>query len=98
MRDDYIDFVANLPSLNSVFRYCVLLTCPDICYSLVQDAYSEVASLFAEFFRDLDIVPSDIIAGLVLLRQRQRSKRSSILDQVSLSMEKKGDVRMFVLL
>uniref|UniRef100_A0A8C7F0H1 Diacylglycerol lipase-alpha n=1 Tax=Oncorhynchus kisutch TaxID=8019 RepID=A0A8C7F0H1_ONCKI len=36
------------------------------------DAYSEVASLFAEFFRDLDIVPSDIIAGLVLLRQRQR--------------------------
>ncbi|XP_053278654.1 diacylglycerol lipase-alpha isoform X1 [Pleuronectes platessa] len=49
------------------------------------DAYSEVASLFAEFFRDLDIVPSDIIAGLVLLRQTQRSKRSSILDQVSLS-------------
>lgn len=50
----------------------------------LQDAYSEVASLFAEFFRDLDIVPSDIIAGLVLLRQRQRSKRSAILDQVSL--------------
>uniref|UniRef100_A0A671U3X0 Diacylglycerol lipase-alpha n=1 Tax=Sparus aurata TaxID=8175 RepID=A0A671U3X0_SPAAU len=47
------------------------------------DAYSEVASLFAEFFRDLDIVPSDIIAGLVLLRQRQRSKRSSILDQAN---------------
>ncbi|XP_077570152.1 diacylglycerol lipase-alpha isoform X2 [Stigmatopora nigra] len=47
------------------------------------DAYSEVASLFAEFFRDLDIVPSDIIAGLVLLRQTQRSKRSSILDQSS---------------
>lgn len=49
---------------------------------LPQDAYSEVASLFAEFFRDLDIVPSDIIAGLVLLRQRQRAKRSAILDQV----------------
>ncbi|RXN30323.1 sn1-specific diacylglycerol lipase alpha isoform X2 [Labeo rohita] len=47
------------------------------------DAYSEVASLFAEFFRDLDIVPSDIIAGLVLLRQRQRSKRASILDQAN---------------
>ncbi|KAL6468545.1 hypothetical protein MHYP_G00220690 [Metynnis hypsauchen] len=45
------------------------------------DAYSEVASLFAEFFRDLDIVPSDIIAGLVLLRQRQRAKRSAILEQ-----------------
>uniref|UniRef100_A0A672PE31 Diacylglycerol lipase-alpha n=1 Tax=Sinocyclocheilus grahami TaxID=75366 RepID=A0A672PE31_SINGR len=49
------------------------------------DAYSEVASLFAEFFRDLDIVPSDIIAGLVLLRQRQRAKRSAILDQVCIS-------------
>ncbi|XP_037548641.1 diacylglycerol lipase-alpha [Nematolebias whitei] len=47
------------------------------------DAYSEVASLFAEFFRDLDIVPSDIIAGLVLLRQRQRTKRSAILDQAN---------------
>lgn len=62
----------------------------------MQDAYSEVASLFAEFFRDLDIVPSDIIAGLVLLRQRQRSKRSSILDQVSLSVEKNVDVCIFV--
>ncbi|XP_014031435.1 diacylglycerol lipase-alpha isoform X2 [Salmo salar] len=47
------------------------------------DAYSEVASLFAEFFRDLDIVPSDIIAGLVLLRQRQRSSRDAILDQAN---------------
>lgn len=67
---------------------CVTLpTCPDICFLAVQDAYSEVASLFAEFFRDLDIVPSDIIAGLVLLRQRQRSKRSAILDQVSVSIK-----------
>uniref|UniRef100_A0A3Q2TNB1 Diacylglycerol lipase-alpha n=1 Tax=Fundulus heteroclitus TaxID=8078 RepID=A0A3Q2TNB1_FUNHE len=47
------------------------------------DAYSEVASLFAEFFRDLDIVPSDIIAGLVLLRQTQRSKRSNVLGQAN---------------
>uniref|UniRef100_M3ZYH2 Diacylglycerol lipase-alpha n=1 Tax=Xiphophorus maculatus TaxID=8083 RepID=M3ZYH2_XIPMA len=47
------------------------------------DAYSEVAGLFAEFFRDLDIVPSDIIAGLVLLRQTQRSKRSNILGQAN---------------
>ena len=37
----------------------------------------------AEFFRDLDIVPSDIIAGLVLLRQRQRAKRNAVLDEVS---------------
>lgn len=48
-----------------------------------QDAYSEIAYLFAEFFRDLDIVPSDIIAGLVLLRQRQRAKRNAVLDEAS---------------
>ncbi|XP_007885645.2 diacylglycerol lipase-alpha [Callorhinchus milii] len=47
------------------------------------DAYSEVAFLFAEFFRDLDIVPSDIIAGLVLLRQRQRAKRNAVLDEAN---------------
>uniref|UniRef100_A0A8D0H6K1 Diacylglycerol lipase-alpha n=1 Tax=Sphenodon punctatus TaxID=8508 RepID=A0A8D0H6K1_SPHPU len=50
------------------------------------DAYSEIAYLFAEFFRDLDIVPSDIIAGLVLLRQRQRAKRSAVLDEVSMAL------------
>lgn len=56
-----------------------------------------MASLFAEFFRDLDIVPSDIIAGLVLLRQTQRSKRSSILDQVRPSQgRKKGGGRTVV--
>lgn len=49
---------------------------------IFQDAYSEIAYLFAEFFRDLDIVPSDIIAGLVLLRQRQRAKRNAVLDEV----------------
>ncbi|XP_017694423.1 PREDICTED: sn1-specific diacylglycerol lipase alpha [Lepidothrix coronata] len=51
----------------------------------IEDAYSEIAYLFAEFFRDLDIVPSDIIAGLVLLRQRQRAKRNAVLDELTLS-------------
>uniref|UniRef100_A0A8C3Q8Y5 Diacylglycerol lipase-alpha n=1 Tax=Geospiza parvula TaxID=87175 RepID=A0A8C3Q8Y5_GEOPR len=50
---------------------------------ILQDAYSEIAYLFAEFFRDLDIVPSDIIAGLVLLRQRQRAKRNAVLDEAN---------------
>lgn len=30
-------------------------------------------------------MPSDIIAGLVLLRQRQRAKRNAVLDEVSAS-------------
>uniref|UniRef100_A0A452U6I3 Diacylglycerol lipase-alpha n=1 Tax=Ursus maritimus TaxID=29073 RepID=A0A452U6I3_URSMA len=46
------------------------------------DAYSEIAYLFAEFFRDLDIVPSDIIAGLVLLRRRgQRRGGPAVLGE-----------------
>ncbi|CAM9729787.1 unnamed protein product [Lampetra planeri] len=47
------------------------------------DAYSEVAVLMAEFFRDLDIVPSDIIAGLVLMRQQQRARRNAVLDEAN---------------
>ena len=33
---------------------------------------SEIAQLFTEFFRDLDVVPSDVVAGLVLLRHYQK--------------------------
>ncbi|XP_064168529.1 diacylglycerol lipase-alpha-like isoform X1 [Anguilla rostrata] len=63
-------------------RRLKLIMCCTRAQDSQSDAYAEVAMLFAEFFRDLDIVPSDIIAGLVLLRQRQRAKRSTILDQV----------------
>ncbi|KAJ8249157.1 hypothetical protein GJAV_G00231790 [Gymnothorax javanicus] len=64
-------------------RRLKLIMCCTRAQDSQSDAYAEVAMLFAEFFRDLDIVPSDIIAGLVLLRQRQRAKRSAILDQGS---------------
>ncbi|KAJ8358516.1 hypothetical protein SKAU_G00150410 [Synaphobranchus kaupii] len=64
-------------------RRLKLIMCCTRAQDSQSDAYAEVAMLFAEFFRDLDIVPSDIIAGLVLLRQRQRAKRSTILDQAN---------------
>lgn len=40
--------------------------------------------LLSEFFRDLDVVPSDVIAGLVLLRKFQKLERDSIVRQVNL--------------
>ena len=47
-----------------------------------QSSFSEMAKLFTEFFRDLDVVPTDVIAGLVLLRRHQKVRRKFIVEQV----------------
>lgn len=47
------------------------------------NSFTEVAKLFTEFFRDLDVVPSDVVAGLVLLRRHQRMRRKVIINQGS---------------
>lgn len=36
-----------------------------------KNSFSEVGKLFADFFRDIDVVPTDVIAGLLLLRRKQ---------------------------
>ncbi|KAB7505588.1 Sn1-specific diacylglycerol lipase alpha, partial [Armadillidium nasatum] len=38
-------------------------------------SFSDIARLLSEFFRDLDVVPSDVVAGLVLLRRYQKEER-----------------------
>lgn len=43
---------------------------------------SEIAQLFTEFFRDLDVVPSDVVAGLVLLRRFQKLRMEHTINQV----------------
>lgn len=43
---------------------------------------SEIAQLFTEFFRDLDVVPSDVVAGLVLLRHHQKQRMKMVVAQV----------------
>ncbi|XP_064627221.1 diacylglycerol lipase-alpha-like [Lineus longissimus] len=48
-----------------------------------QNSFTEVAKLFTEFFRELDVVPSDVIAGLMLLRNYQKSCRKLIVNQGS---------------
>ena len=51
---------------------------------LFQNSFTEVAKLFTEFFRDLDVVPSDIVAGFALLRKHQKLRRKIIVSKVRL--------------
>lgn len=58
---------------------CRLLFC---CMGKSDDArnsFSDIARLLSEFFRDLDVVPSDVVAGLVLLRKYQKLNRQDIV-------------------
>lgn len=47
-----------------------------------RDSFADIARLLSDFFRDLDVVPSDVVAGLVLLRKFQRFEREAIVQQV----------------
>ena len=47
-----------------------------------QNSFADIAKLLSDFFRDLDVVPSDVVAGLVLLRRFQKIERELILKQV----------------
>lgn len=44
-----------------------------------RNSFSDIARLLSEFFRDLDVVPSDVVAGLVLLRKYQKLNRQEIV-------------------
>ena len=56
----------------------------NILFRCFQSSFTEVAKLFTEFFRDLDVVPTDIVAGLVLLRKHQKLRRKCVVAQVML--------------
>ena len=49
----------------------------------MQSSFSDIARVLSEFFRDLDVVPTDVIVGLVLLRHRQQLIRMRVVDLVS---------------
>ncbi|XP_038072401.1 diacylglycerol lipase-alpha-like isoform X2 [Patiria miniata] len=55
-------------------RYCCCIQAEEP----QESAFAEIALLFSDFFRDLDIVPSDIVAGLMLLREEQKQSRRSM--------------------
>ncbi|XP_071960319.1 diacylglycerol lipase-beta-like [Antedon mediterranea] len=68
-------------------RRCRLLCCCAGNDENSQDAFSDVSALMATFFKDLDIVPSDIAAGLVLLqydqeRHQRRGERPHIPQRI----------------
>lgn len=48
----------------------------------LQNSFADIARILSDFFRDLDVVPSDVVAGLVLLRQYQKFERETIVSQV----------------
>ena len=50
---------------------------------LLQNSFADIARVLSEFFRDLDVVPTDVVAGLVLLRKRQQLIRFRVVQQVS---------------
>lgn len=43
-----------------------------------QEAFTQVASLLSALFRGTDLVPSDIVAGCILLRVRQKRETREI--------------------
>ena len=51
-------------------------------FSYFQNSFSDIARVLSEFFRDLDVVPGDVVVGLVLLRQRQQLLRLRVVHQV----------------
>nr|CAD7258189.1 unnamed protein product [Timema shepardi] len=47
----------------------------------IENSFADIARLLSDFFRDLDVVPSDVVAGLVLLRKFQKIEREAIVKQ-----------------
>lgn len=49
-------------------------------FSPSQSSFAEVAKILSEFFRDLDVVPTDIIAGLIIVRKQQKMQRELMVN------------------
>ncbi|XP_075727994.1 inactivation no afterpotential E isoform X2 [Rhipicephalus microplus] len=62
-------------------KRCRLLFCCMGTNDRNRNSFAEIAKLLSDFFRDLDVVPSDVVAGLVLLRKFQRQERLIIASQ-----------------
>ncbi|XP_053204588.1 diacylglycerol lipase-alpha-like isoform X2 [Panonychus citri] len=60
-------------------RRCELLFCCLGKSDRRQNSFTEIAKLLSEFFRDLDVVPSDVIAGLILTRRQQKNQSSLVV-------------------
>ncbi|KAK2717458.1 diacylglycerol lipase-alpha-like isoform X2 [Artemia franciscana] len=66
------------------WRHRCSLLCLCCCISKSErnkDSLTAIAKLLSEFFGDLDVVVTDILAGLILLRRKQKKKRLSIINK-----------------
>lgn len=61
---------------------CRLLFCCMGNSDRSRNSFTDIARLLSDFFRDLDVVPSDVVAGLVLLRKFQKLERDAVVRQV----------------
>lgn len=62
---------------------CRLLFCCMSSSEHNRNSFADIARLLSDFFRELDVVPSDVVAGLVLLRKFQKLERTAIVRQVN---------------
>ncbi|GFT65747.1 sn1-specific diacylglycerol lipase alpha [Nephila pilipes] len=62
-------------------RRCRLLFCCIGHSDQQRNNFADIARLLSDFFRDLDVVPSDVVAGLVLLRKIQRYERQATVNK-----------------
>ncbi|KAG5893315.1 hypothetical protein JTB14_000274 [Gonioctena quinquepunctata] len=60
---------------------CRYLFCCSSGNDRSRNSFTEIARLLSDFFRDLDVVPSDVIVGLVLLRKFQKIEQKAIVEQ-----------------
>ncbi|XP_053682831.1 uncharacterized protein LOC128733182 [Sabethes cyaneus] len=60
---------------------CRLLFCCMGNSDRSRNSFTDIARLLSDFFRDLDVVPSDVVAGLVLLRKFQKLERDAVVRQ-----------------
>ncbi|XP_059484399.1 diacylglycerol lipase-alpha-like [Neocloeon triangulifer] len=56
-------------------KRCRLLFCSVSPSDSTANCFPDLAELLTDFFCDLDVVPSDVVAGLILLRKMQKSQR-----------------------
>uniref|UniRef100_A0A1B6DW35 Diacylglycerol lipase-alpha n=1 Tax=Clastoptera arizonana TaxID=38151 RepID=A0A1B6DW35_9HEMI len=66
---------------NSWDHRCRLLFCCIQHSDRNKNSFTDIARLLSDFFRDLDVVPSDVVAGLVLLRKFQKIEREAIVNE-----------------
>ncbi|CAG9855011.1 unnamed protein product [Phyllotreta striolata] len=60
---------------------CRFLFCCSSASDRNRNSFADIARLLSDFFRDLDVVPSDVIVGLVLLRKFQKIEQKAIVEQ-----------------